>query len=277
MPDCPSCLSSSTRRSRRQRSSRLPRAWYQVVYRCDDCGKRFVVTNPVFTANWARASALFLLVAFVSLWIGLDDPNPEHSQLARQSQPLSSAPAARAATGYTGYLDLDPLRAEAQDGDRNAQYRLAVALTQEYKASGDQAAQGDSLRWLREAAANGHPQAQAEMGDLYLAGRGVVQDFIQAADWYRKAADQGDAEAMYSLGKMAQAGWGMDENLVEAYIWLNLASARGEARADGARGQVMALLSAEELKNAQKRSRDLDEAISGSSENAPEEVAPSPP
>ena len=43
----------------------------------------------------------------------------------------------------------------------------------------------------------------------YWYGRGVPQDYVQAADWYRKAAEQDAAEAQYRLGQMLAIGQGM--------------------------------------------------------------------
>ena len=35
---------------------------------------------------------------------------------------------------------------------------------------------------------------------MYAQGRGMPQDFGEAAKWYRKAAEQGDALAQFNLG-----------------------------------------------------------------------------
>src|SRR5215472_6965852 len=35
---------------------------------------------------------------------------------------------------------------------------------------------------------------------LFFGGRGVPQDYAEAAKWFRKAADQGNADAQYGLG-----------------------------------------------------------------------------
>ena len=37
--------------------------------------------------------------------------------------------------------------------------------------------------------------AQVKLADIYLEGRGVPQDYTEAAEWYRRAAEQGDAMA----------------------------------------------------------------------------------
>ena len=51
--------------------------------------------------------------------------------------------------------------------------------------------------------------AQIRLGNMYLDGDGVPQDFAEAAQWYRKAAERGLAEAQYKLGFMYYAGIGV--------------------------------------------------------------------
>jgi hypothetical protein len=52
---------------------------------------------------------------------------------------------------------------------------------------------------IRKAAEQGDADAQRELGRLYVFGRGVPKDEVEAAKWYRKAADQGDANAQRNL------------------------------------------------------------------------------
>ncbi|MDP5070034.1 MAG: sel1 repeat family protein [Congregibacter sp.] len=151
--------------------------------------------------------------------------------------------------------------ASANDTDPETNYRLALALIRDNKVNGDSSSLAEAVPILKEAAASGHAKAQSELGALYLDGRGVVQDFVQASAWYQKAADQGDADAMLALGRMYRAGWGMEADLVNAYIWLNLASARGQAAAQQARQEILSQLSAEELNEAQLASRELDRVL----------------
>ena len=40
----------------------------------------------------------------------------------------------------------------------------------------------------------GDADAQAYLGAMYVAGRGVAQDHVEAVRWYRLAADQGDGD-----------------------------------------------------------------------------------
>jgi hypothetical protein len=54
---------------------------------------------------------------------------------------------------------------------------------------------------------------------MYAKGRGVPQDYGQAADWYQKAAEQGNANAQLSLGASYNAGAGVPQDSVQAYKW----------------------------------------------------------
>ena len=81
---------------------------------------------------------------------------------------------------------------------------------------------------IRVKANAGDAQAQSTLGMSYL-GRGVPQDYAQAASWFRKAAEQGLADAQNILGSMSERGWGVTQDFVEAHKWLNLAASRASA------------------------------------------------
>ena len=53
--------------------------------------------------------------------------------------------------------------------------------------------------WLTEAK-KGCYRSQYNIGLLYYNGRGVLQDYKEAAKWYQLAAAQGDADAQNNLG-----------------------------------------------------------------------------
>jgi uncharacterized protein len=82
-----------------------------------------------------------------------------------------------------------------------------------------------AARILAPLAQGGNPDAQAYMGYLYAIGRGVPQNYTQAAIWYRRAAEQGHPAAQYQLGLLYDKGHGVPEDVVEAEKWLILAAA----------------------------------------------------
>lgn len=65
---------------------------------------------------------------------------------------------------------------------------------------------------VSKAADQGYALAQSGLGILYKHGKGVPQDYQQAAKWYQKAADQGLAIAQYSLGKFYIDGNGVTQD-----------------------------------------------------------------
>ena len=87
-------------------------------------------------------------------------------------------------------------------------------------------------------AERGQPSAQTYLGFMYETGRGVPQNYTDAAMWYRRAAEQGDSLAQYSLGLLYDRGFGVPRDIVEAGKWLNLATAAAPPRAREARARI---------------------------------------
>jgi len=65
--------------------------------------------------------------------------------------------------------------------------------------SGVQRDDASALRWLRSAADQGNTTAQNNLGIIYAQGRGVPADRAEAEKWFRKAADQGAEDASRNL------------------------------------------------------------------------------
>ena len=57
------------------------------------------------------------------------------------------------------------------------------------------------------------PQAQFNLGTMYLQGHGVKQDVKQARHWFTKAAAQGLPEAQRSLDRMPKNGQTINTDL----------------------------------------------------------------
>lgn len=189
------------------------------------------------------------------------EPRTETRHEFPSSEPLSVFPSEKDQHEDSFLLGV---RETAERGDPAAQYRLGLALFQEHRESGDREVLEEALRWLNEAANQGHARAQFALGAMYEEGRGVIQDYVEAAKWFRKAADQAESDALYRLGRMSEEGKGGPKDMVEAYVWFNLAAARGETRAELARDRARALISEKEVAEAQERARVLDQAMSES-------------
>jgi uncharacterized protein len=87
-------------------------------------------------------------------------------------------------------------------------------------------------------AEQGDPSAQAYLGFMFETGRGVPQNYTEAAMWYRRAAEQGDSLAQYSLGLLYDKGQGVPQDIVEANKWLNLSTAAAPRGAREARARL---------------------------------------
>ena len=76
----------------------------------------------------------------------------------------------------------------------------------------------------REAADQGHAQAQAYCGDLYVCGHRVAKDDRLAFVYYEKGAQQGQAECQSNLDNFYfQGRRGCEQNDERAAEWLKRA------------------------------------------------------
>ena len=64
----------------------------------------------------------------------------------------------------------------------------------------------------------------------YFLGRGVSQDYKQAANWYELAAAQGDLGSCYVIASLYEQGTGVPQDLERAQGWYAQAAARGDLR-----------------------------------------------
>ena len=65
------------------------------------------------------------------------------------------------------------------------QYNLSVMYA---NGQGVRQDDGETMKWSRLAAKQGHPGAQYQLGLLYAVGSGLEQDFVQAYKWFSLAA-----------------------------------------------------------------------------------------
>jgi TPR repeat protein len=87
---------------------------------------------------------------------------------------------------------------------------------------------------------------------MYQSGKGVPQDYAEAANWYRKAAEQGLSTAQTNLGNLYSGGRGVPLDRVHAYMWLSLAAARGDPNAEKIQQLVAKAMTPAEITEAQK-------------------------
>src|SRR5579884_784760 len=136
---------------------------------------------------------------------------------------------------------------------------LAVPALADFAAGTAAYDKGDfttaAKEWQAEAD-KGNAAAQFNLGMLYLDGKGVPQDYNEAAVWLRRAADQGYAKAQHNLGAMLGAGQGIKRDYEQAYMWMSLCAASGTPGCESQRDALAEKLSKSKLARAQRRARE---------------------
>jgi TPR repeat protein len=131
----------------------------------------------------------------------------------------------------TNPTDISKLRARAEAGNADAQFRLGNAYENGKVVSQDYAL---ALTWYKKAAEQGYPAAENGLGVMYLLGHGVEKNKEEAVHWYRRAAKLGSREAMFNLGASYYNGDGVGENPIWAYAWFLLSQEAGDSAAEDA-------------------------------------------
>lgn len=91
--------------------------------------------------------------------------------------------------------------------------------------------QAQNAETPKEQSAADSPQTQFDLGIMYENGKGVPQDYAQAAIWFRKAAEEGDAKAEYRLGGLYANGLGVPQDKAQAAGLFLTAAKQGYAPA----------------------------------------------
>lgn len=131
-----------------------------------------------------------------------------------------------------------------EDKSRRAQAALLLGLI--YQEGGDDIKQdyAEAAKWYKEAI-NAHPfswaqfaqtKARIDLGDLYLEGKGVLQDYAEAMKLFKGAAETGDSEAQQRVGRLYEEGQGAPQDKKEATKWYRLAADEGEPQAQARMG-----------------------------------------
>ena len=145
---------------------------------------------------------------------------------------------------------LRELRPLAQQGNLEAQAKLGQMYLQGRGVKQDYTT---AMRWLTQAANEGdNPAAESDLGLIYYNGAGVKRDYAEAARWFQKAAEQGYADAQIGLGTLHSYGLGVPKDPIKAYMWFQLASKGGSA--DGTRllGELRKVMRQGDIAQAEK-------------------------
>ncbi|MDE7109530.1 MAG: sel1 repeat family protein [Muribaculaceae bacterium] len=117
----------------------------------------------------------------------------------------------------------------AQNGDAEAQYRLAV-MYREGRIVGEN--QAEAFYWFRKSASNGNGDAMYEVGRCFRDGLGVIADNRIAAENFWRAAERGNPEGAYCYAEMLRDGKGVPQDKGKAYKWFSKAAEKGYADAE---------------------------------------------
>ena len=170
--------------------------------------------------------ALLMLALGFTLGVYRDPIKDAATGLAQAiglATPVANADAAYAAYQNGDYATVLKLATPlAVEGDARAQSVLGLL---HYRGRGVPQDYNEAAQWFRRAADQGDAAAQFYLGVMFSEGQGVPKDYAEAAKWYRLAADRGDAQAQYNLGLSYAKGEAGEPDNVSAYMWFNLAAA----------------------------------------------------
>jgi TPR repeat protein len=121
------------------------------------------------------------------------------------------------------------VKSKAEHGDPEAQLQLGFLYLNGTGVAPDAV---KAFKWQRKAAEQGLAQGQFQVGLDYAEGQGVKMDKAEAVHWFRAAAENGFAQAQLELGFCYLEGRGVSENGTEALQHFRKASSQGVAYAD---------------------------------------------
>jgi localization factor PodJL len=116
------------------------------------------------------------------------------------------------------------LRAAAANGDAGAAYEVATRFAE---GRGVPQNYQEAARWFERAVKEGLAPAQFRLGSLYEKGLGVKKDLQMARQLYVAAGEKGNAKAMHNLAVLYAEGIDGKPDYRTAAEWFRKAAARG--------------------------------------------------
>lgn len=145
---------------------------------------------------------------------------------------------------------LREFRPLAEEGDANAAVNLGNLYMRGLGVEQDYAR---AYHWYDKAARQGNVAGQAKLGLMHYYGLGVKEDHAAAAEWFLKAAEQGDPEAALVLGELYNKGDGVTRQAAEAYLWYSVAADLGKKDAHDRRIRLLDEMSPADINSALTR------------------------
>jgi uncharacterized protein len=137
----------------------------------------------------------------------------------------------------------------ATGGIPNAQNELGLLYLAGNLGAADAPA---AVAWFTRAAQAGNAAAQNNLATLYEGGIGVPVNYNNAGELYVLAANQGHPAATAALARMYAVGIGTEPDLVKAWAFASLAIDRGDKDATTILGEISKKITPEQLAEAKK-------------------------
>jgi len=127
------------------------------------------------------------------------------------------------------------LESRANTGNAQAQFQLAERYL---SGKGVMADTNNAFQWFSKAADQGLADAQYQLALCYAQGVGTAKDLAASVPWFRKAADQGNGDAEYNLGLAYEKGLGIAQDAAQAAAWYQRAAEQGNVIAQNNLGMI---------------------------------------
>lgn len=162
----------------------------------------------------------------------------------------------------------------AKHGQADAQVNLGNLYMKGWGVEQDY---GQARHWYLKAAEQGQSTAQGKLGLVYYYGLGVEANPAEAIRWFRKAAEQGEPAAAMILGTLYTDGEGVAQDRVQAYFWYSVALERGRREAMDRRNELVDAMSPGEIDEALGRFMDWRRRHEPAAEAGTDKPAARPP
>jgi TPR repeat protein len=118
---------------------------------------------------------------------------------------------------------------ELGSGVGNADSQCILGLWYLYEKADLQPDYDKAFDLLTKSVSQGNrPAAQRGLGEMYLKGKGVSQNFSKAFEYFEESAKQNDQAAQFYLSFMYEEGLGISQNKSEAAVWYQKAAQQGK-------------------------------------------------
>ncbi len=198
---------------------------YVILYKNGEAFGAIVHTNPSEIARGSKAIRIVDFTADPILIPGVPSTVEPNDTL------LLALRAEKEKLSPRGLAALERMEEQAKHNsqiphDPNAQFALGDCY---YAGRGVKQNYGEAAKWFRASAEQGNAVGQCKLGACYYAGKGVEQNYEEAVKWYRASAEQGNSDAQYGLGDCYYDGTGFEQNYEEAAKWFRASAEQGNA------------------------------------------------